>query len=185
MKLIESKTLGTAQASIEFTSIPQDGTDLLLKMSLRHNTSSTFCSAMVYQFNSSTSGYSSRFLVGPNALSPASGTRTTLTSNSITGGGLGDGFITPSNATSDTFASVEWYIPNYTSSAAKSSSLDAVSESNGTSPVSREIIAALWTGTDPITSVIFTPRDSFSFVAGCQVSLYKITKGSDGIVTTS
>jgi hypothetical protein len=35
MKLIESKTLGTAASSIEFTSIPQTFTDLVVLVSSR------------------------------------------------------------------------------------------------------------------------------------------------------
>jgi hypothetical protein len=61
--------------------------------------------------------------------------------------------------------------------------VDTVSENNATAAFQR-IIAGLNNSTAAITSINFFPS-SGNFVAGSTISLYGITKGSDGIVTTS
>jgi len=86
MQLISHQELDSAAASITFSSIPDTFTDLYLKLSLRGTSTNTYPRWMLYQFNGSTSGYSARTLVAANALSPASYSLTTGTSNSLTGG---------------------------------------------------------------------------------------------------
>jgi hypothetical protein len=175
MKLIESKTLGTAQASIEFTSIPQDGTDLVAVASIR-TTRANFADDIVFRFNGDTgTNYSYRSLYGTgSARDSGSGT----ISRGYFGLFCGDG------GTSNTFGNGLLYIPNYTGSTQKSSSADAVNEQNS-SPANQIIIAGLWTGTAAITSILFYSDNAANLLAGTTISLYKITKGSDGIVTTS
>jgi hypothetical protein len=176
MTLIETKTLGAAAATIEFTSIPTDGTDLVALLSLRGNNSGV-ADDPIYRFNSdSGSNYSYRFLVGAGSGTPSSGSAST-TFNYL-------GNSNGNTSTADTFSNHILYIPNYTSSVAKSSSVDAVSENNATEAYQR-IIANLWTGTTAINTLTITSVTSTQFLAGSIVSLYKITKGSDGIVTTS
>jgi len=172
LTLIETKTLGTAAASIEFTSIPQDGTDLVALASLRESTTSD---AVIYmRFNSDTgSNYSRRFLAG-NGSTVSSNSETTTFFEMVG---------QPSSATSNTFGSGLLYVANYTSAVGKSLSADSVGENNATLARQR-IVAGLWTGTDAITSVSFFPA-SGNWAIGSTVSLYKVTKGSDGIVTTS
>jgi hypothetical protein len=170
MKLIESKTLGTAQASIEFTSIPQDGTDLVVLISTRVATAATD-DAISITLNSSTSNRSRRSLLGRGS---------TVASFSSSDGIVGS--TTGDTATSNTFGNAQIYLPNYTSSSAKSASTDSVSENNDTRAI-QEINAFLWNDTAAITSLkIDAPSN---LMAGSTISLYKITKGSDGIVTTS
>ena len=183
MTLIARQELGSAQALITFSSIPATFTDLVLKISGR-SAGDTGTASMIYQFNASTSGYSSRYLFG-NGSSASSASRTTASSNGITGGRDGDGWITPNSATANTFSSATWYIPNYRSATAKSWSLDATAEQNGTSPFGMEIIAGLWTGTDPITSITITPQNSNSWAANSSATLYGITAGSSGGVVVS
>ena len=169
MKLIESKTLTGTQASIEFTSIPQDGTDLLIYASARSTGDGS--RNMLISINGSTSSLTGRFLFG-NGSSTSSGTDTRET-----------GAYVPNAMTSNTFSNVSMYFANYTSSANKSWSVDSVIENNATEG-GLYIDAKLWSNTAAITSLTFTP-EAGSFVAGTILSLYKITKGSDGIVTTS
>jgi hypothetical protein len=170
MKLIESKTLGTAAASIEFTSIPQDGTDLVVLISTRVATAATD-DAISITLNSSTSNRSRRSLLGRGST-----VATFTSSDGIVGSTTGD------TATSNTFGNAQIYLPNYTSSSAKSASTDSVSENNATRAI-QEINAFLWNDTAAITSLkIDAPSN---LMAGSTISLYKITKGSDGIVTTS
>ena len=64
MKLIESKTLATAAASIEFTSIPQDATDLYVLCSLRNTGVGASDTSMEIYFNGLTTNRTSRTLYG-------------------------------------------------------------------------------------------------------------------------
>jgi hypothetical protein len=175
MTLIESKILGTAQSSIEFTSIPQDGTDLVVCVSLR-SAKVDLLDGVQFRFNGDTgSNYTSRQLYG-------TGSGVDSSAGTISSGNVGP--TSAANSTSNTFGNQVMYIPNYTGSTAKSVSCDSVQESNQTESYIH-IVAALWTGTAAITSLTIFSAASANFVVGSTISLYKITKGSDGIVTTS
>ena len=168
MQLIETKTLASAAASIEFTSIPQDGTDLVAVISARNSTTE---SVGLISFNGSTTGRTFRYLLGTGS-SPSSGTFD------------GYGFTTAlSSYTANTFSNSQVYIPNYTGSTNKSYSLDDVTENNATAAFML-IGAGLWSNTSAITSVTFTASTG-NLVAGSTISLYKITKGSDGTTVVS
>jgi hypothetical protein len=165
MKLIETKTLGTAAASIEFTSIPQTFTDLVCLISASTDNTST---RAVLSFNTGGT-YTVRMLFG---------TGTTVGSNTEA-----THFRVTNNTEANTFASSEIYIPNYTLSNAKSFSTNAVTEQNTSFSV-QSIIAGLWSETSAITSIGLTPILG-NFTSGSVFSLYGITKGSDGITTAS
>jgi hypothetical protein len=170
MTLIETKTLASAQASIEFTSIPQDGTDLFILASLR-SSADTFLSI---RFNGSTSNYTNRQLRGE-----------TPSVNSISRTDDYVGNTAPVSVTANTFGSHSTYIPNYAGSTNKSFSIDSVTENNATDAF-QALTAGLWSDTSAITSVRFAIfGGGGNLVAGSTISLYKITKGSDGIVTTT
>jgi len=175
MKLIESKTLGTAQASIEFTSIPQTFTDLVLVLSTRQNTGGITGGDGRMYFNDSTTGYSGRQLGGSGS---------SAFSESTTAAGRFAGFLNGSASTSNTFANTQIYIPNYTGSTNKSWSVDSVNEDNGTFAY-QTIQASLWSNTAAITKITYSDVGGTNFAAGSMVSLYGVLKGSDGIVTTS
>ena len=176
MKLIESKTLGTAAASIEFTSIPQDGTDLVFLMSCRTSRSASGNpDGINIQFNTVTTGYTTRVLYGLGSGSPASESRSDS---------LMYYAFNPTDSTSNTFANTAIYIPNYAGATNKSYSMDAVTENNATL-AGQTIGAAFWSNTAAITSALIKPSNGVEFLTGSTISLYKITKGSDGIVTTS
>lgn len=176
MKLIESKTLVSAAASIEFTSIPQDGTDLVIVISARTLRSGQPDDAVSVKLNSNTSNYSNRLLNGTGSAAASS--------TNYFGQGYFLANATGATATADTFSNCVVYIPNYTAAVNKSISTDAVTENNATSAV-QVIIAGLWANTAAITSILFDNFSATNFVAGTTISLYKITKGSDGIVTIS
>jgi hypothetical protein len=174
MTLIETKTLGAAAASIEFTSIPQTFTDLIIVSSLRtdNNPDSSDYGIAGLSINGSTANITSRALVGSgSAASSSSGTAI----NIVTAG---------SSNTASTFGNFALYISNYTSSVAKSLSLDNVTENNATRAW-QVIQAGLWNSSSALTSFGFTASASGNFVTGSTISLYGITKGTDGIVTTS
>jgi hypothetical protein len=176
MKLIESKTLGTAQASIEFTNIPQTFTDLVILGSTRMSNAALLGYNTIRFNNDTASNYSYRFLDANLPSSPASGSSTTNPWFANVSG---------SSTTSNTFGNYAVYIPNYTSTVAKSGSIDTVGENNGTTAF-LTILACLYNNSTAITSIqINDAFNSSNFVAGSTISLYGILKGSDGIVTTS
>jgi hypothetical protein len=172
MQLIETKTLGAAAASIEFTSIPQDFTDLIFFTSIRASTSGTSVEPCLVTFNANTSNYTHRTLNGSgSAATTASGTSRLVFNAPRTG------------TTANTFGNVSVYIPNYAGATNKSYSTDSVTEHNATE-AHQTIIAGLWSDTSAITSALFAPTAN-NFEAGSTISLYGILKGTDGIVTTS
>lgn len=159
MQLIETIEVGAGgAASIEFTSIPQDGVDLVLLTSLR--TSSSFGQADI-QFNGVGSGYSYRYLRGDGS---------TVDSNSGAGTSFSFEGASDSTQTANTFSSSSIYISNYTGSTSKSISSDSVEENNATS-AHQDIRAGLSTITSGITSLLI----SKALETGSTASLYKIT----------
>jgi hypothetical protein len=171
MTLIETKTLTSAAASIEFTSIPQTFTDLVFLISAR-SSRSALGDSLLLQFNGSSSGFSGRYLDGTGS---ARGTGTQARFGATFPG---------ATATANTFGNGSLYIPNYTGSTNKSYSVDGVTENNATTAF-QIIYAGLWSNTAAITSVLFQPDTGPNIVADSTISLYGILKGSDGIVTTS
>jgi hypothetical protein len=172
MTLIESKTLTATTASVEFTSIPQDGTDLVAVISARSNdTANNGGSGFQIRPNGATTNITARTLEG-------TGSAATSDSETFIRGRMG-----ASDWTANTFGNVSVYISNYTGSQNKSVSVDSVAENNATLAF-HGIRAGLWSSSSAVTSLTFVPIAG-SFVSGSIASLYKITKGTDGIVTTS
>ena len=179
MTLIETKTLGTAAASIEFTSIPGTYTDLYILAS--HRQTQTFADVNGYPtltLNNSTSNYSFRWIQGSGSA---------VASSSSTYGGF-YWFGNNDFMTANTFSNTSIYIPNYAGSTNKSVSFDTVQETNATASF-QQIMAGLWSDTAAITSLKLTARDSGlgtspSFVVGTTISLYGILKGSSSVVVS-
>jgi hypothetical protein len=173
IKLLETKTLVSAAASIEFTSIPQDGTDLHALVS---TTSSGVFDSLLVRFNSDTgNNYSWRRLFGSGSGAPATDSSTS------TNGLLGPAITT---ATTTDFGNTSMYVPNYSGSTSKSVFFDGVTEANTTTSF-QSLLAGIYTPTTAITSITFRSFNANNLSIGTSISLYKITKGSDGIVTTS
>jgi hypothetical protein len=174
MKLIETKTLGTAAASIEFTSIPQTFTDLVILVSGR-TTGAGVSQDLFARFNGdSGANYTMRRLIGNGA---------SASSDSNTADGVVRlGQVCASGATANTFGNTASYIPNYTGSTSKSVSSDSVLENNATTAF-QFIIAGIYTPTTAISSVTLLSFDNFAI--GSTASLYGVLKGSDGITTAS
>jgi hypothetical protein len=170
MTLIETKTLVSAQASIEFTSIPQNFTDLVFALSLRDTTGSV---ALGVSINGSFLNLSSRFLQGVGSGTPSSSSGTDISV-----------INTASGRTANTFGSAQIYIPNYASTTTpKSLSIESAEENNATESFMR-LTAGLYSSNTAITSLAITSGGG-TFAIGSTISLYGILKGSDGIVTTS
>ena len=172
MKLIQTTTLGASALNITFTSIPADYTDLVALISGRTDRAA-LDDQIIIRFNSdNTSGnYAARRLWGFGSTENVD---------------VSYAFFNLSGATTtaNSFGSIQVYIPNYTDSIAKS----FFSEGGGTgssSSIAIGIVGARWTGTAAITSIAFTAANGPNLVSGTTISLYGITKGSDGIVTTT
>lgn len=160
MTLVETIEVGAGgAASISFTSIPQDGTDLVLKFSLRSSGGDNVC---FLRFNGSTSNYSNRYLNGTGS-SVSSGTDTSIYQS-----------IATSSSTANTFSSGLSYIANYAVSQNKSVSSDSVNENNATG-ARQLLVAGLWSDTSAITSLSLVLAGN-NFVENSTASLYKITK---------
>jgi hypothetical protein len=178
MTLIETKTLGTAAASIVLSAIPQTFTDILIVFSGR-----TTSNIGGEQWAFGNLGINADGL-GVNQTGMMLQGRSTAAGESYTGAPR---FFSPSSAsTSNTFGNNAIYISNYTGSNPKSISIDGVSEDNSSGGAITIFSAGLWSGTAAITSVTLFPRASTGdFAIGSIVSIYGILKGSSGGVVVS
>lgn len=176
MQLIQHQELGSAQASITFSSIPQTYTDLMLVCSLRYSGSFGIANITVRFNGSSSSQYSERMLY------TSSGTTTSASTSNIDR--FDFSYAPGATNTSSTFASTQFYIPNYTSSSAKSVSSETSVESNGT-PWFEGIVAGLWNNTSAITSLSIIAQENSTFTQYSSATLFGILKGSDGVTTVS
>ena len=175
MKLIQTQTLTSAQPNITFSAIPQNFTDLYVLTSIRSTRPGPDNEDSVFvEFNGVTTGYTSRNLRGDgsSATSQSGSTALVLLNQNS------------NNTTANSFSNASIYIPNYAGSTNKSGSIDSVMEWNNIGAF-QNIIAFLWSNTDAITSIKFRPNVGPNFAIGTMISLYGVTKGSDGIVTTS
>ena len=165
--LISSVTVGGGgAATISFTGIPATYTDLLVKLSTRSNRSGNTSDDQYIQFNGDTSAvYSMKRLLGNGS---------SVFSDSAAGAFVGD--ATAATATASTFANTEIYIPNYTSTNAKSILTDSVTENNATEAY-QIFNAALWNPVTqaPITSVLIGSWSTNNFVQYSTAYLYGIS----------
>ena len=168
---IQTIELSSTSPAITFSNIPQIYDDLELVVSSRFaGTRSSYG----YRFNGdSSSAYPWRRLYGTGSSAvSSSGTGTT--------GLIGE---CPGTAeTTNTFGSGKLYIPNYTSNSVKSASADDVSENNATEAY-QHIVANVWNGTAPISSlsIMAYGGPSTNFAVGSSASLYGIKRGADGV----
>lgn len=165
MTLVETKTLVSNQALIEFLSVPQDATDLLMLLSLRTDRNLQGDGFYV-RFNGSVSGYSQIRLIGDG-------------SSVSTDYGAGSLMANAATATSNTFGNASFYLSNYTTTANKTYSNEGVSENNATTAF-MGLNSGVWANSSAITSIAISPEGGTNFLTGSMISLYKITKGSGG-----
>jgi hypothetical protein len=165
--LISSNVLTSSAASITFSSIPATYTDLVVRASARTDSASSR-DAIYIEFNGSGSSYSNTFVRGTSTLA--------------TSGTYAFGIASPrgadgATATSNTFGSVEWYIPNYLASTNKPVSVFGVQENNTTTAndANIEAVAGLWSNSAAITSIVIKKVDGTNFVSGSSFYLYGIS----------
>ena len=154
-------TVGSGGAStIDFTNIPQNYTDLVLKFSLRDNYASVSVNCGI-KVNGSNSNLSGRVVFG---------TGTTANSTTITDSVA---YTVGTSGTVNTFSSSEVYIPNYTSGTNKSMSAESVAESN-TTTVYMQMVAELWSNVTAISQLSLYPINATLFTQYSTATLYGV-----------
>lgn len=166
--LIASNTVGAGgAASVTFSSIPNTYTDLVVKVSARTAyTGGSYGDGLNISFNSTTTGYSHRFLQGYDSTTQSSSGTTRSTG------------LIPDDAaaqTANVFSNNEIYIPNYTSSNYKAFSSENIVEKNGTTNWVDSMYALLWSNTAAITSIEFTSAAPSTFKQYSTFTLYGIS----------
>jgi len=168
--LISAVTVGAGGAtSIDFTSIPQTYTDLILIVSARNGGAGTTATdSLQLRLNGSTTGYTYRslFQIGTTTYSATNAT------NAIYSNG-GD-------STSNTFGNTNIYLPNYALSTSKTWSVDSVAEQNVGTGVWLNISANAWSTSAAVTSLFLVSLNSYNFQQYSTAYLYGLTKGSGG-----
>jgi hypothetical protein len=165
--LIEAQTLSSNQASVTLGSggtIPQTYTDLFVRLSVR-TTNTQYGETIRIKPNNSTANGVAVILRGYGDGQSSYTYSNVLAANNS----LGDG------ATSNIFACIDVYIPNYRGSNYKSFLSDGASENNATNG-RNEIVGSLWSNTAAITSLVFD-NDSgspFSLKSNSTFYLYGI-----------
>lgn len=165
-KLIAKSVLGSSASSITFSSVPGTYTDLYLVASLRSSQADTVGYAGLRFNGDNGNNYSGRYLNGNGSGGRGSAS---YTSNRIYGQGTGG-----DSSTTDTFASLEFYIPNYAGSTNKSVSMTNMNETNATAAY-MTIVAGLWSNTAAITEVTLV-YPGYNFLTNSSAYLYGITK---------
>jgi hypothetical protein len=167
-KLIQTVSVTAATvSSIDFNSIPQTYTDLVLVVSMRTNAAGV-SDYVAISFNSSTASFTFKPVYG-DGTSALSANYTTSPSSRIISAAVGN------TATANVFSSGTTYIPNYTSSNNKSYSSDYAREQNATG-TELGFGAGIWANTAAITSISLTSWNGSSIMQYSSASLYGIIK---------
>ena len=146
--LISSSTVGSGgAATIDFTSIPSTYTDLIVKLSARTTFSNPTVSFKVTV--NGASSYATKYLQGDGS-NAASGSNAYGTSVFYAGE------FPAGQATASTYGNTEIYITNYANTSNKASSIDSVTENNGTTAYATLVEAGINTST-AISSITITP----------------------------
>jgi len=161
-------------ASIDFTSIPGTYTDLMVVYSLRATSGGPYNLLTRLNGDTSASNYMIQ-LYGNGATAASSKNNTGETT-------LQSGVVNGAGDTASTFSNGQTYIPNYTGSALKTVSVDAVTENNGTTAYP-SLFAGKTGVTAAVTSISLTAGSNFAQYS--TATLYGIKSGSSGGVVVS
>jgi hypothetical protein len=161
---IQTYTLSATTASVTFSNIPQNYTDLKVVVSAITTGGTQNCSIA---FNGSTSNFSNRQIGGDGSTTYSVARSDNL--NALLANGT--------NYTADVAASSEIYIPNYSGGANKAFNSESATENNDTG-ADLVLRAHLWSQTAAINSItIFAANGSGSFAAKSTFTLYGISNG--------
>lgn len=162
-EFISSSTVGsTAVSTITFSNIPQTYTDLSILCSLRGNRTGAVADAPWVKFNNSSTSPTNKRIYGTGSSALSDSAAYTLAN--------------AASSTSNTFANISFYIPNYAGSNNKAFFIDSAVENNATEAYA-SIQAGLWSDTAAITSIEFNLAVfGTSFVQYSSITLYGIKK---------
>jgi hypothetical protein len=162
--LLETITVGAAGASsVTFNSIPSTGyTDLKIVMSVRSANASNFDNPRI-SINGSTSTFTRKEIYGESGSVGAEQPSDRIIGN-----------CPAANTTSNTFGSLEFYLPNYTSSNYKTWSCDSVTENNSATN-SMWLLAGLWSTTTAVSTIAVSLQTGGNFAEHSTFSLYGVS----------
>jgi hypothetical protein len=170
-KLAEVTVGSGGVASITFSNIPQNYTDLKIVGSMRSTASAA--GTLLYILNGTSIAYTGKYLGGTGSASESANLTTLTAGAGGTWGRAGNAGVNDSSTTASTFSNWDMYIPNYTSSNNKSISFDSVTENNATTAYA-ELDALLWSNTTAITSIAFATNSTGSFAQHSTATLYGV-----------
>lgn len=172
MQKIATVTVGAGgAASIDFTSIPNTFTDLVIVCSARTAYSGGTNDTVYAQLNGDTTAanYTYMRLIGNG------GSATTASGNTF----FFVGYASSNADTANTFGSAQLTIPNYAGTGAKVGSAESAGENNATTAV-QGLHALRWSGTAAITSIKIQAASATNLLQYSTATLYGITKGTGG-----
>ena len=156
--------------SVSITNIPQDGTALLIKTSLRDNQGGGAPEASAYlrvNNDSSTNYYWARNYLGYGSDHYQNSTSQSAFEFDIAGSAMNAGV----------FATGTWMIENYTGSNQKNIIHRATMQNESNSTSRTNFYTFCWYNTSAITSLLFyrqgTPAGGYSFDTGGTITIYK------------
>ena len=162
--LIETIPVGSGgTSSVTFSNIPQTYTDLLIKISARSANASNFDNPRI-SINGSTSTFTRREIYAESGSTAAESSADRIIGN-----------CPAASATASTFGSLEFYLPNYTSSNYKSWTSDSVAENNSATN-SQWLLAGLWSTVTAVSSIAISLNTAANFTQYSTFSLYGIIK---------
>ena len=150
---IYSQKINTAAGVgyLQFTNIPQNFKELVIEISGRTNATDTgnFTQVVLYV-------NSEPYPATSHSFTQLEGNGSSAYSGRESGTFIRLGYFTSANATSGSFANIRARIPNYTSSNFKPVISESVTENNatGAESVKTSMIAGLYRGTAPVTSLV-------------------------------
>ena len=161
-RLISTNTLNSAASSVTFSNIPQFYTDLKVVMSARSSNASNFDNPRI-SINNSTSTFTRKEIYAESGSAGSESVADRIIGN-----------CPAANLTANTFGSLEFYLPNYTSSNYKFWSCDSVTGSNSAT-YSLWLLAGLWSTTTAVSTIAFSLQTGANFVQHSTFTLYGIS----------
>lgn len=166
MTKIQTITLGTTASLIEFTSIPQTGTHLILELSARTNRSAIDDWINIRINNDSTAYYQVYRLAFQTSVSA------TFIAGDTTVGQAA--LVNGNTSTTNAFSNTEVFFSFYTDTKSKQLSIDSVVENNATT-AARSFVSGFVDTTSAITSIQITSNTSSNFLANTTATLYALS----------
>jgi hypothetical protein len=162
---LQTFTTGSGSTgAVYFTNIPQNYTDLIIKVSARSDAAQSFQNLDMVINGGGGTYVAEKRLGASGSGSPYSDSFTNM---SVVNFWESD---TAASNTASVFSNVEIYIPNYSGNTFKQISTDAVAENNATDGRQR-LFASIWQNTSPITSLQF---NGYNFVQYSTFTLYGV-----------